>query len=160
VLLTIFRGSSTFLSPIGIVKCSYGDWLIIAAYLAFSCGVTFLATYLLKKEYLLKKKYNKGLCDSDIKPVGKTLAKLIIFAFLGGWVSGALGLGGGSIFNPVLLSLGMAPSPAASTSKYMIMYSKVASCLIYFVYGQLNWQYGLWVAAWGASGSLILLYFI
>lgn len=59
----------------------------------------------------------------------------MIFGFAGGWISGALGLGGGSIFNPVLLSMGVCPASAASTSKYMILYSKVASCVVYFIYG-------------------------
>jgi len=35
--------------------------------------------------------------------------KLNIYGFVGGWVSGALGLGGGTIFNPVMLSLGVPP---------------------------------------------------
>jgi len=160
VLITIFRGSSSFASPIGIVKCKAGDISVIVGYIVFSACVTVYAVHILKREFRLKTKYDRGLCPSDIRATGGVLVKLLIYAFLGGWVSGALGLGGGSIFNPVLLSLNMAPAPAASTSKYMIMFSKIASCVVYFIYGELNWQYALWVAAWGASGAMILLFFI
>ena len=49
---------------------------------------------------------------------------------------------------------------ATSTGQYLILFSTVASCTIYFVYGTLDWQYGLWVAAWCALAAQILLYFI
>lgn len=35
--------------------------------------------------------------------------KLVGVSFLGGWISGALGMGGGSVFNPLLLSMGVPP---------------------------------------------------
>jgi len=31
----------------------------------------------------------------------------MVVAFYGGWVAGALGLGGGAIFNPALISMGV-----------------------------------------------------
>ena len=43
--------------------------------------------------------------DKDIRYEGKSLRMLLALGFVGGWVSGALGLGGGSIYNPGLLSL-------------------------------------------------------
>lgn len=54
-------------------------------------------------------KIGLGLADTDLKMQGTTLIKLVLFGFLGGWVSGALGLGGGAIFNPLLLSMGVPP---------------------------------------------------
>ena len=60
---------------------------------------------------------------------------LLIFAFAGGWVGGALGLGGGSIFNPLMIALGVPPSVSTSTGMYMIMFSSAATTIIYFVYG-------------------------
>ncbi len=44
---------------------------------------------------------------SDLKLKKTVVFKLVIFAFLGGFMSGSLGLGGGTIFNPILLSLGV-----------------------------------------------------
>ena len=40
---------------------------------------------------------------SDIKPVGMILVKLVMLGFFGGFVAGAFGLGGGVVFNPILL---------------------------------------------------------
>ena len=51
---------------------------------------------------------------------GWNLAKLVGFSFIGGWVSGALGLGGGAIFNPLLLSMGVPPKVSSASGMYML----------------------------------------
>jgi len=78
--------------------------------------------------------------------------------FGGGWVAGALGLGGGVIFNPLLMSLGVPPKVSSATGMYMITFSKIATCVIYFTNGKLMIDYGLWIAAWSMVGSIIGLY--
>lgn len=58
---------------------------------------------------------------------------LLIMGFFGGWVAGALGLGGGSIYNPALLSLGVSPKVSSASGLYLVTFSKIASVLIYFM---------------------------
>lgn len=69
---------------------------------------------------------------SDIKPKGEVLVKLMCLGFFGGFLAGAFGLGGGVIFNPILLTLGMPPKVASASGAYLIFFSKVSSCLIYW----------------------------
>ena len=58
----------------------------------------------------MKEKYgNINLVESDIRFTGKPLAQTLTLGFVGGWVAGALGLGGGAIFNPALLTMGVPP---------------------------------------------------
>lgn len=113
-----------------------------------------------KREQYLKSKHSKGLVDSDLVLQGATLTKLLVFAFLGGWVSGALGLGGGAIFNPLLLSMGVPPSVSSSTGMYMIMFSTAASSTVYILNGMLNIDYGMWIGWWCAFGSVIGLFLV
>ena len=80
---------------------------------------------------------------------------LLVFAFLGGWVSGAFGLGGGSIFNPLMIELGVPPTVSTSTGMYMIMFSTFASSVIYISYGALNLKFGLWLGFWSVVGIII-----
>lgn len=88
-----------------------------------------------KREQALKLRLNRGLIPSDIRFDGRPLRLLLIFAFMGGWVGGALGLGGGAIFNPLMISLGVPPSVSTSTGMYMIMYSSAVTTIIYLIYG-------------------------
>jgi uncharacterized membrane protein YfcA len=78
-----------------------------------------------------------------------------VFAFCGGWVSGAIGLGGGSIFNPLMISMGVPPLVATSTAMYMIIYSSTASTVIYFSYGALDLTFAAWISFWCSIGILI-----
>ena len=85
---------------------------------------------------------------------GGNLFKLIFFSFVGGWVSGALGLGGGSIFNPLLLSFGVPPSVASATGMYMIIFSTGASTLTYILNDMLDLTYGFFTGFFCLAGTV------
>ena len=91
---------------------------------------------------------------------GTRLFKLLSFAFIGGWISGALGMGGGSIFNPLLLSFGIPAQVASATGMYMIIFSTGASTFTYMLNDLLNLSYGMWTSSFcilGTIGGMILL---
>ena len=92
---------------------------------------------------------------SDIRYNGKQLVYLLFFAFWGGFISGALGLGGGSVFNPVMISLGVPPLVSTSTGMYMIMYSTAASTVMYISYGTFNVAFALWISFWCSMGIMV-----
>lgn len=77
----------------------------------------------------------------------------MMLGFFGGFLAGAFGLGGGVIFNPILLTLGMPPKVASATGSYLICFSKISSCLIYWQAGQYIWDYTGWIALWSVVGS-------
>lgn len=79
------------------------------------------------------------MCSTDLIYTKEVVRKLTIFAFFGGWVSGALGLGGGAIFNPVMLSMGIPPQVSSATGMYMVLFSNFGSSLTYSIYGMMNY---------------------
>jgi len=154
------RGSKKSRSIINIDTCSVVGWLLVVIYVVICSVCTFLGIRTVNAEQSLKKKVGRGLIKSDVKFERSVVTKLVIFALLGGWVSGALGLGGGAIFNPLLLSLGVPPAVASSTGMYMIMFSTAGSSITYIVFGTLNVPFGLWIGVWCAIASLIGLYIL
>lgn len=102
----------------------------------------------------MKIKYGLGLCSSDIKIEGN-MCKLISLSFLGGWVAGALGLGGGCIFNPLLLSMGARPTVASSSGMYMITFSTAASTFCFILADLLDIYYALWVGGFCMLGTIL-----
>lgn len=80
---------------------------------------------------------------------------MLTLGFFGGWVAGALGLGGGVIFNPLLLAMGVPPKVSSATGMYIITFSKIATCVIYLIYGLLQMDYALWIAAWSTVGAIM-----
>ena len=135
LLVSLFRGGSSSTSIIGIKKCTLPDWILIALYIVLSPIITYVSLRIVRREYNLKVKYNKGLAPSDLKFTGSVLVKLLLISFIGGLVCGARGLGGGTVFNPVLISMGVPPKVSSATGKYMIMFSKASSSVVYLVYG-------------------------
>lgn len=111
------------------------------------------------KQQALKEKYGRiNLVESDLQYKGAVLYKVLLLGFTGGWVAGALGLGGGVIFNPMLLSLGVPPKVSSATGMYLITFSKISTCFVYFIYGMLMLDYGIWVACWATVGSIFGLW--
>ena len=91
----------------------------------------------------------------DIKFEGDTLNKLLVIGFAGGWVAGALGLGGGSIYNPALLMLGVHPKVSGATGMYLVLFSTINTCLVNYLNGYLNIPYACWIASWSLAGSIL-----
>ena len=100
------------------------------------------------------------MASSDLRLSQPILLRLVTFAFLGGFMSGALGLGGGAIFNPLLLRLGVLPCVASATGMYMILFSTSGSSIIYIIHKMLNLQFCFWIGFWCSSGSLLGLFIL
>ena len=129
----MFRGSKHNPSIFGVKRCSLLDWSSLGVYCVICFFLSWWAVRSVKYEQNLKRKHGNGLAESDVNLEGGPLIKLISFSFVGGWVSGALGLGGGSIFNPLLLSMGCPPQVASATGMYMIIFSTGASSMTYII---------------------------
>lgn len=102
----------------------------------------------------MRRKYNVNYIEGEVIFEGNNLWKLILIGFGGGLVAGGLGLGGGSIYNPALLSLGVNPRVAASTGMYLVIFSCINASLINFLSGLLDLRYGGFIGTWVVFGSL------
>ncbi len=109
VVVNVLRGSTRYHSLIGIRRCAPLDWFLLASFLILCAIVSFFSIRTVKQEQQLKIKVGYGMVPSDVVMDVHSLIKLVCFAFSGGLASGALGVGGGIIFNPLILSLGVAP---------------------------------------------------
>ena len=158
VLLNIFRGSKINPSIFGVVSGSYSDWGSILIFIIFCGFMTFYSVIQQQKEQDLKIRYGNGLIKSEVKLDGCSLFKLILFSFIGGWVSGALGMGGGSVFNPILLSMGIPPQVSSATGSYMIIFSTGASTLTFVLNDMLNLSYGMWAGTFCLLGTILGMY--
>ena len=131
----------------------------------FCALMTWIAIYITKKEQNLKMKYGRvGMADSDIIFTRKNLLILLCLGFFGGLIAGALGMGGGVMYNPILLTMGLPPTVVGAVSLFLICYSKIASTVVYTLNGIMNWPYALWIGLWaclgGAIGSVCLILYI
>ncbi len=113
----------------------------------------------------MKIKYgNINIVSSDIIFNKTNILKLVSLGFFGGLLAGAFGLGGGVIFNPILLTMGLPPQVSGANSLYLVCFSKIASCLVYILNGRMNLSYAFWIGIFtslgGVLGSLFLIIYV
>ena len=154
--MNLCMGTKSNPSIIGLEKCGLGYWLIQIGFLVTCVIFTVISVKISIRDQNLKLKYGGiGVADSDIRfSNGKRLSVLLMLGFAGGLVAGALGLGGGSVYNPALLAMGIPPKVSSATGLYLVTFSKIASVLVYFLNDQLDIGYGLWIGLWSCAGML------
>jgi uncharacterized membrane protein YfcA len=95
-----------------------------------------IAIRIARSEQNLKVKYgNINVVASDIRLTNASVRCIVLLGFFGGLIAGALGLGGGVIFNPMLLMLGLPPLVSSASGLFLVTFSKVATSTIYLVNG-------------------------
>ena len=136
IALNLVLGSKKSPSLVGVKNCSTPYWIIFFSFIFICFLFTWLAFHINKTEQDLKIKYgNVNVAPSDVIFNRKNVISLFCLGFFGGCLSSSLGLGGGVIFNPVLLLLGMPPYVVSATGLYMVTFAKIASTVVYVIYG-------------------------
>ena len=51
--------------------------------------------------------------------------------------------------------MGLPPQVSSATGLYLVTFSKIASCSIYALNGELDIPYSLWLGAWATFGSVV-----
>ncbi len=160
ILVTLFRGSKSFKTLIDIERCGPVDWTILTAFIILACTISFFAVRLISMQSELKFKYNRHVCKSDIKYTRGMKIKLVSLGFFSGILASALGLGGGVMYNPIFLSLGVAPKVAAATGMHLIRYSTLSASIGYLVFGTLDLRYGAFLAVLTVIGAILGIVFV
>mmetsp|Transcript_28536 Transcript_28536/g.38061 ORF Transcript_28536/g.38061 Transcript_28536/m.38061 type:complete len:146 (+) Transcript_28536:1099-1536(+) len=134
--------------------CSFTYWFLQILFLVICGFMTWVSLRLSASEQKLKVKYGINHLETDVIFMGKPLVVIVMIGFIGGLVAGALGLGGGSIYNPALLGLGVHPKASGATGMFLVLFSEVNSCLINFLNGFLDFEYACWISLFSLLGSI------
>lgn len=153
--MNFLQPTDTYASPIGTTKCSPFYWMMMAGFVVICIVVTIVAIHISRNEQKLKIKYHVNYNDGDLVYQGKNLLQLILVGFLGGMIAGALGLGGGSIYNPAFLAMGVHPKSSGATGMFLVMISTINSVVINYVNGYLQIEYAVYISFFALLGSIV-----
>ena len=70
-------------------------------------------------------------------------------------LSGSLGIGGGTIYNPLLIELGKHPLVATSSGMFIVMITSISTTVLFIFEGYFIVDYSLTVGAFVVVGSSI-----
>ena len=144
-LITLaIEGNTKFPSLIGLEHCSF----LYFVFLFFS--VIVLTAVLIKNRNLIKESYLEkcNLHSSYFNQQEEYLFSnnnytVLINSFFAGFIGSSLGIGGGMIISPYLISLGFSPKTSTTTSTLTIIFSSLSSTIIFITMGNLNLNYAL-----------------
>lgn len=139
----IIEGNSKVPSLIGIKKCSFFYWVVFIVYCCISLLFLKVAFSKIEARYAYKKSIDPSINDSKIKYIETNTARIAILTIFAGIISSMVGIGGGMITNPILLSMGLDPKATSSTSTFLIVTTAIASSFIYLISGQLDLSFAI-----------------
>jgi uncharacterized membrane protein YfcA len=85
----------------------------------------------------------------------KNMALLSLFGLLGGFISAGFGVGGGLIFNPVLVLLDVYAPVASSTGVFAAMMGAISSTIVVILIHRLNLVYAGIIVLMTIPGTLV-----
>lgn len=139
------EGSSGFKSIIGIELCSLSYWLIFSLSGVVFYFISLKNREIINKDYNEKKRLNKDysnkLEEIIIQTDDGSHHKLLFYSFSTGVISGCLGIGGGMILTPYMITLGYSPKQATSTINLIIIFISASSTLMFAMIGSLYINY-------------------
>jgi uncharacterized membrane protein YfcA len=160
LLTKLLQGNLDFKSLIGIRLCSVQYWLVLGVFcLICVFFILWNSSYALW-EHIEKKKTLYKFTEGDMKWTKEKIILVTVIAFSGGLLSSIVGVGGGIIFSPLLVSLDMHPTVAVSTAIYIETYMVLTTNIQYILNNALYVWYGLFLGIFSLAGTIIGLYII
>lgn len=135
MILSLFRGSNNFDSIIGLSYCGVGYWGIYVLTLVLCLLIFFFNRSILKKNIQAKENFHHEVAQGDFELSGESTKKLTSLSGLAGVLAGLLGIGGGMVMNPTLLSMGIPAQTVAATSGFFVVQTSFISLFQSLLYG-------------------------
>lgn len=159
VLFTLMKGGSVP-SIVGIQECSHEYFGLITLFV-FTLGLIFMYNlHQAVKSTEQKEALGYNWDEYDIKWTKKNALTFGLLSILIGFVAGLIGIAGGLMLIPMMLSFGVGPEQAAATSSFTVVFTSSIAILHYISSGLLNFQYAaavLCVSFCGAYTGITLV---
>ena len=122
-------------------------------YVPIGLWITYYYATKIMAEYKYRLSINYPYHESDVKWCTEILIKYPIYSFFGGTMAGLLGIGGGLIFGPLLLELGLNPIVSTATSNFLVLFTSSSTSLQFILLGSMNFHYGFVCTICSTLGS-------
>lgn len=151
----LFRGTRGVPSIIGVQLCSFTFWALFVIPVLIVLLLTIIQGRIIYYNYQKKLILNYPFCVSDITWTNNYLYLLPPLALLMGLLSTALGIGGGLILGPVLVSLISNPLISTASSNALVLITSSSSTIQFIIMGKLDYKYAIFCLIATISGSLM-----
>jgi uncharacterized membrane protein YfcA len=152
----LVEGNSRLPSVLGIPRCSFIFWFCFIAF------AIFLIVYakIIYGKIRAEEEQRVFIGNNEDFRIGsdktaQNIDKILFICFLGGIMSGMLGVGGGIVMTPLMLELGVLPKIASSTANFLLVFTASAGSFLFIISKQLIWDYAIFYAILCSIASVI-----
>lgn len=117
--------------------------------------MSIFSTITARKEYLHKVEIGYGVGEGEIKWNFAQTSILIGISFFGGILAAVVGIGGATIYSPLLLEMNVNPRVSSATSMFLVLYTTLSTNIQFAIAREIHWPFALWFALWVVIGTLI-----
>lgn len=143
LILTFLRGGKGMESIIGMKKCSGLEWQIFSVYFILVGVLAFYGSYSVLKTQKIKERIKWKFHACEKKFTSKFILKCNFYGFAIGIISANVGIGGGLVITPLLLSYDYLPVVVSYTGMYMVVVNKIVSTTVFLLSGNMPIDYML-----------------
>lgn len=136
-------------------KCSFLYWFIFIFFFAISVFVDMISYTHILREYSYRKKINFPYDDCDIEWTHKNFISMNVIGVISGFIAGVIGIGGGIILGPILLSMGIYPIIGTVTTNFLVLITSSSTSIQFIISGDMNFQYAAIGVIFSAFGSYL-----
>lgn len=138
-----------------IPKCSFLYWMLFLIYLVITIFMDTLSYTHILKEFEYRKSISFPYDENDIIWTYKNFISVNIIATLSGFISGVIGIGGGTILGPILLSMGLYPIISTVTTNFLVLLTSSSTSFQFIILKSLNFEYAAIGVIFSSFGSYL-----
>ena len=140
---------------IGVAPCKLWYWIIYGVFVVLCCGLSAWGIVYAKKERRFKQHVGYDFKEGDYMWKTKDITKLMLISYLGGVLASLAGIGGGTIFGPLLLGINLHPKVSSATAMNLVLYLALGNVIQYMIGGYMPYLYMIWMALFVVIATLL-----
>jgi hypothetical protein len=154
-LTKLLQGNLEIPSIAGFSLCGWEYWCVFSLFILLCLFLIYVNSEYALWEHERKVKCKYRFSEGDLQWTQTTVISVTLIAFFGGMLSSIVGVGGGIIFSPLLISLDMHPTVAVSTAIYIESYMVLTTTVQYIISNMLYYKYAIWLGCFSTVGTLL-----
>ena len=170
LIVAVLRGGKGFKSLVGITYCSSTSFLILIFGEITCITIALLICFKEKLDFAPKPinintetKEDSEITQESSNQLAERVDSAIIFSkttiltcakiYFGGMLADMIGIGGGVVVNPLLLTLGYSPEIAATISGFVVLFTSLSTSTQFLIAGAYDFKNSISILAFSIIGS-------
>eukprot|EP00343_Euplotes_focardii_P007789 CAMPEP_0205820510 /NCGR_PEP_ID=MMETSP0206-20130828/3155_1 /ASSEMBLY_ACC=CAM_ASM_000279 /TAXON_ID=36767 /ORGANISM="Euplotes focardii, Strain TN1" /LENGTH=429 /DNA_ID=CAMNT_0053115301 /DNA_START=346 /DNA_END=1635 /DNA_ORIENTATION=- len=154
-IISLFRGSTSFKSVIGVTRCNFMDFFLFGLECLILLFFSVINIVLLKKDHQTRRAFGYKFVRGDIDWNNETITAFAVLGFVVGLIGSMVGLSTEVLLTPFYIKFGTPPGVAGVTSQFLGIFATLGGLIVFSFNGYMHFPMGIWLGAFGAVATAI-----